>query len=157
MSKLLTWNLMLHDLISSNGFYFQFHLLESPVAALLYSTLHSQLSPLRFLGLLSDFLTKGSTLIYWQIYNFWLSFEYSMFHFYNLLQMVFILPTTNILFHANNKYLYFHANDEQLFFVMPSKKFRQFFFMPNKKMCRGKIFSRQEVFSTAGFFHLLLT
>ena len=138
MSKLLTWNLMLHDLISSNGFYFQFHLLESPVAALLYSTLHSQLSPLRFLGLLSDFPTKGSAVIYWQIYNFWLSFEYSMFHFYNLLQMVYILPTTNILFHALQK-------------IPP------IFVMPNKKMCRGKIFSRQEVFSTAGFFHLLLT
>ena len=126
------------------------------MAALLYSTLHSQFSPLRFLGLLSDFLTKGSTLIYWQIYNFWLSFEYSMFHFYNLLQII-ILPTTNILFLANNKYLYFHANDEKLFFVMPSKKFRQFFLCQTKKCAAEKIFSRQEVFSTAGFFHLLLT
>ena len=152
MSKLLTWNLMLHDLISSNGFYFQFHLLERPVAALLYSTLHSQLSPLRFLGLLSDFPTKGSALIYWQIYNFWLSFEYSMFHFYNLLQMVFILPTTNILFHANNKYLYFHANDEKLFFVMPSKKFRQFFLCQTKKCAAEKYFRGKKYFPLLASF-----
>ena len=148
---------MLHDLISSNGFYFQFHLLERPVAALLYSTLHSQLSPLRFLGLLSDFLTKGSTLIYWQIYNFWLSFEYSMFHFYNLLQMVYILPTTNIFISCQHQIFILSCQRRTIIFCYAFQKIPPIFFMPNNKMCRGKIFSRQEVFSTAGFFHLLLT
>ena len=122
------------------------------MAALLYSTLHSQLSPLRFLGLLSDFLTKGSTLIYWQIYNFWLSFEYSMFHFYNLLQMVYILPTTNIFISCQHQIFILSCQRRTIIFCYAFQKIPPIFLCQTIKCAAEKYFRGKKYFPLLASF-----